>query len=47
MADWEDINEVLMDEIDKTIAVHLGEEVGSFWVASKHEENQLHPNVRK
>ena len=46
MADWEDINEVLMDEIDKAIEVHLEEEVGSVWVASKHEENQLHPHIR-
>ena len=47
MADLEDTNEVLVDEINMAIEVHLGEEVGSFWVASKHEENQLHPNVRK
>ena len=47
MVDLEDTNQVLMDEIDKAIEVHLGEEVGSFWVARKHEEKQLHPHVRK
>ena len=46
MADWEDINEVLMDEIDKAIEVHLEEEVGSVWVARKHEDNQLNPHIR-
>ena len=28
MADLEDTNEVLMDEINKAIEVHIGEEVG-------------------
>ena len=46
MDDLEDPNKVSMDGIGKEIEVHLEEEVGSVWVASKHEENQLHPHIR-
>ena len=47
MDDLEDPNKVSMDGIGKEIEVILEKQLDSFWVASKHEEKQLHPHVRK